>query len=227
MIPSLLTLTLILGQSFPAPGPGKPAYVPPPCTPGACFDDFTGVSGTPLATYNSNWVSSTSTYGIATLQLTTAPGVQLTSGFASGGAKYTGSTVDTSQITIAGSAASIGLFPDVRGVPGTSVGYQVQFSFYSGGNWTNVTFGKNGSGLGTYSITSCGTIVANVPHKLAITATGTSSVVLTATIDGTCVITGPTDSSSPLAAGGRPGFHAAGNGTVADSKITKWCDYLC
>jgi hypothetical protein len=134
---------------------------------------------------------------------------------------YSGSTSDTSQITLAASSTTIAYekLACVRtssGVPGYCVG----FSAASSGNYTACYVMKNFRFLG-YG--SCGTIPATVSHTLQLTASGTSAVTLSIYVDGVAKGT-VTDSSSPLTLAG-PGFGLIGDGTAADSTITTWQDY--
>jgi hypothetical protein len=184
---------------------------------GSCFDVFAGASATPLPTYNSRWVLAAGTNSIYTTGVDSAQ----VSGTASAVYYYTGSTSDTSQITVAASSTTINYekLACVRVSSGIS-GYCVGFSAASSGNYTNCYVMKNFKYLGGGS---CGTISATASHTLGLVASGTSTVTLSVYVDG--VLKGTlTDSSSPNTITGS-GFGLQGDGTPADSTVNEWQDY--
>ncbi|MGA3161761.1 MAG: chitobiase/beta-hexosaminidase C-terminal domain-containing protein [Terracidiphilus sp.] len=184
---------------------------------GSCFDVFAGASGTLLPTYNSKWVLAAGTNAIYTTGVDSAQ----ISGSTSAVYYYTGSTSDTSQITVAASSTTINYekLACVRVSSGVS-GYCLGFSAVSSGNYTNCYVMKNFKYLGGGS---CGTISATATHTLGLVASGTSTVTLSVYVDG--VLKGTmTDSSSPNTVAGS-GFGLLGDGTPADSTVNAWQDY--
>jgi hypothetical protein len=184
---------------------------------GSCVDNFTGASGTLLPTYNSKWVLASGTNAIYT---TGANSAQI-SGTASAVYYYTGSTSDTSQITVAASSTTINYEKlACARVSSGIAGYCVGFSAVSSGNYTNCYVMKNFKYLGGGS---CGTIPATASHTLGLVASGVTTVSLSVYVDG--VLKGTlTDSSSPNTIAGS-GFGLLGDGTPADSTVNEWQDY--
>lgn len=179
-------------------------------------DSFTGADGTLLATHDTNW---TQGQLIANLALSgNACGVN--DKYKTVAAYYATSTADSSQITIKamGSSATISKSPAVR-MAGTARGYTL-LPLISSGIITRFAFQKNGTTIG-YS-TSGLSYPVTADHTLQITASGTSTVVLTAFIDGTN-IGSYNDSSSPITSGS-PGFYIDGGLVLSDTLIDDWTD---
>jgi len=184
---------------------------------GSCVDNFTGASGTLLPAYNSEWVLAAGTNSI----YTTGSNSAQISGTAGAVYYYSASTSDTSQITVAPSSITVNYekLACVRVSSGAS-GYCVGFSAVSSGNYSTCYVMKNFKFLGGGG---CGSISATVSHTLRIVASGSSTVSLSVYVDGTLQGT-LTDSSSPITKAGS-GFGLQGDGTPADSTVTKWQDY--
>jgi hypothetical protein len=184
---------------------------------GSCSDNFTGTSGTLLSAYDSRWTLAAGTNSIST---TGSNSAQI-SGTASAVYSYTGSTSDTSQITVAPSSTTIGYekLACVRVSSGIA-GYCVGFSAVSSGNYANCYVVKNMKYLGGGS---CGTVSATATHTLGLVASGTNPVSLSVYLDGVLQRT-ITDASSPYTVSGS-GFGLQGDGTPADSTVTEWQDY--
>jgi hypothetical protein len=184
---------------------------------GSCFDAFTGSSGTTLTSYNSAWVLAGGTNAVYT---TGSDSAQVSS-YSSSIYYYTGSTSDTSQITVSPSSTTIGYarLACVRvsaGVPGYCVG----FSAVSSGTYNACYVMKNFHFLGGVS---CSAIPATTSHTLRLSASGSSTVTLSIYVDG--ILEGTVaDSSSPYTVAGS-GFGLQGDGTPADSAVTRWQDY--
>jgi hypothetical protein len=184
---------------------------------GSCFDVFAGASATLLPAYNSKWVLAVGTNSIYTTGVDSAQ----VSGSAYAVYYYTGSTSDTSQITVAPSSTTINYekLACVRVSAGVG-GYCVGFSAVSSGNYTACYVMKNFKYLGNGS---CGTVSATATHTLGLVASGASTVTLSVYVDG--VLEGTmTDSSSPITVAGS-GFGLEGDGTPADSTVNEWQDY--
>ena len=184
---------------------------------GSCVDNFTGASGTSLATYNPAWVQVT---GSGTAHTTGSDSAEIAGSY-SAIYYYSGSTSNISQIVVAPSSAtrSYEKMACVRSSSGVD-GYCVGFSAVSSGNYTACYVMKSYTYLASGS---CGTVSATASHTLRLVASGTSPVALTVYVDGVQKAT-VTDSSSPYASG-RPGFGIQGDGTPADSDVSEWQDY--
>jgi hypothetical protein len=184
---------------------------------GSCVDNFTGASGTSLATYNPAWVQVT---GSGTAHTTGSDSAEIAGSY-SAIYYYSGSTSNISQIVVAPSSAtrSYEKMACVRSSSGVD-GYCVGFSAVSSGNYTACYVMKSYTYLASGS---CGTVSATASHTLRLVASGTSPVALTVYVDGVQKAT-VTDSSSPYASGS-PGFGIQGDGTPADSNVTEWQDY--
>jgi hypothetical protein len=185
---------------------------------GSCFDTFAGSSATLLPTYNSRWVLAAGTNSISTTGVDSAQ----ISGSAVAEYYYSGSTSDTSQITVAPSNTTIyySKLACVR-VSAGILGYCVGFNPVSSGNYTLCYVMKNFKYMG---VVSCGTVSASVTHTLGLVTSGASPVTLSVYVDG--VLKGAvTDSSaSPYTVAGS-GFGLEGDGTPADSTVNEWQDY--
>lgn len=201
---------------FPLPGPTQ--YVAATDCTGSCSDSFGGTSGTLLATHDPRWSGSNVGY----CSLSGSSTVQTTTSYATCSAIYRGSTSDVSQIVANGFTG--GNTPTnkcvvLRSDSGNSTSYRVCLGTASGGNWTRCIFYKNATQLAYASISSS----QSTDHVLKAVASGTSSVTLTAYIDGTLSGTA-TDSSSALTSG-YPGFFVTGNGTTANNQMSAWQDH--
>jgi hypothetical protein len=184
---------------------------------GSCVDNFTGTSGTSLATYNPAWVQVT---GSGTAHTTGSDSAEIAGSY-SAIYYYSGSASNISQIVVAPSSTtrSYEKMACVRSSSGVD-GYCVGFSAVSNGNYTACYVMKSYTYLASGS---CGTVSATASHTLRLVASGTSPVALTVYVDGVQKAT-VTDSSSPYASGS-PGFGIQGDGTPADSNVTEWQDY--
>lgn len=186
------------------------------CVSGSCSDNFSGSSGTPLATHNSAWTDAypASGYVVANLQLTGSSTVEVTSAFGTGGAIYSTSTSDTSQAVYkAYSDYSIFKAACVRITPGTTSGY----CFYEQSTTSGIVT-KNGS----FATGMAFSLPSGSDHTVKVSASGTTTVIVTVTVDGGSPQTW-TDTSSPLAAG-HPGIEAGAGSTIADTQLGAWQD---
>ena len=184
---------------------------------GSCSDSFTGASGTSLPAYNSKWVL---VMGNSPIYTTGSNSAEIAgSGIAE--YYYSGSSSDTSQITVAPSSTTIYYekLACVRVSPGVP-GYCVGFSPVSGGNYSTCYIMKD---FGYKAGGGCAAISASVSHTLRLVASGTTTVTLSVYVDGVLQGTA-TDSSSPHTVAGS-GFGLQGDGTAADSAVSEWQDY--
>lgn len=182
-------------------------------------DNFAGTNGTALASHDANWSSIDGTFTVANLKIDTNQCQIANNNYNSAGAYYNSSSADLSQLLCkAQTSAGTGLkYVTVRA--GTSAkGYALYLSAPSGGNWTRANLYKNGAFLANVTVS----IPTTADHTLKITASGTSSVLITGYVDGVSTIT-YTDSSSPLASN-HPGFYVSGNGVAADNYVDDWTD---
>jgi hypothetical protein len=184
---------------------------------GSCSDSFTGASGTSLPAYNSKWVL---VMGNSPIYTTGSNSAEIAgSGIAE--YYYSGSSSDTSQITVAPSSTTIYYekLACVRVSPGVP-GYCVGFSPVSGGNYSTCYIMKD---FGYKAGGGCAAVSASASHTLRLVASGTTTVTLSVYVDGVLQGTA-TDSSSPHTVAGS-GFGLQGDGTAADSAVSEWQDY--
>ena len=206
------------GQGM-GPGPGVKAY----STPSGYSDSFTNTNDTPLATHNSNWTNANGTFVVSNFEITNNTAT-ITGDWAIAGAMHSSSTSDTSQVVVkalTNTSQPINRYVGVR-MNGTSLGYNVYLSNFSGGVWGNLGARKDTAGLGV-ACTGFG-ISAGADHTMRVVASGTSTVTINVYIDGggspACSWT---DSSSTITSG-HPGFFAVGNGTTGNGSFDNWTD---
>lgn len=185
----------------------------------AASDSCTDADGTALATHDANWTQVNSTYAVANLKIASNK-CTTTSNFAQGSAYYNASSVDTSQIVMkaATSAISGAKFVAVR-MGSSQFGYSAAFATASGGNWTVMVIRKNNSFYTSIS----GSWAMASDHTVKITVSGTSTVTINVTVDGTDIGSISSDSSSPIGSG-HPGFYETGGGTAGDQDYDDWTD---
>lgn len=184
---------------------------------GSASDTFAGSASTPLATHSACWTTANATAGwvVTNLVLSGSNTVQLSSAFAQGGAIYSSSTSDISQAVYkAFSDYSHFKAACVRITPGTHSGY----CFNEQSTTSGVVTKDGGFGTGMSF-----TLPSGSDHTIKISATGTSSVIISVTVDGG-VPQNWTDASSPLPAG-HPGIEMQGNGTISFSQLGTWQDH--
>lgn len=216
----IFMLLLLMGQSpLFVHGNRTIAFVPT-CVSGACSDSFVGTSGTTLNTHDTNWKDYDPSLPASNIALSGSGSAHCCSdgnGFHMGGGYYNSSTSDTSQLVILPyTDGAVAKSPCVRG-SGTP-GYCAGFSNANAGNWTKVTF----SGTGSF-ITIEGSWSQSINHTVKITASGTGTVGLTVTVDGTSLGTF-TDTGSTLNTG-HPGFYISGDGNDVDNYVGPWQDH--
>jgi hypothetical protein len=190
---------------------------------GGNSDNFNGSNGTNLSTHNANWGAMNATCTVNSFVIQSNL-LNLSGVFACGGALYTTSSSDISQVVVsaASTSAAINKSVCVRGANGgsSSRGYCVNFAAVTGANYTQIKITKNGTffavhtGL-TYAFAS--------DHTLRIVVSGTTTVSIQAYVDTTLIST-DSDSSSPLGAG-NPGISVGGDGTAADNNLGPWQDF--
>lgn len=180
-------------------------------------DAFTGDDGTALATHDENW-KSMSGYDVAYSELQGGL-CQATANWMQQGAYYDGSTENRSKITAKGvSTTGYTKSPHVRAGAATK-GYSFVL-VPSGSNWVGVAIYKNGTYAAEGGLFS---IPISEDVDLEITAPGTSTVTVTAYVNGTSRLSWD-DSSSPIGTG-HPGFSvAAGSGDKTQTTIDTWTD---
>jgi hypothetical protein len=194
-----------------------------PAVPGATYDTFAGTSGTAMATYNSCWVNLTSSYVVANENLNGSN--QVTNTVYLGGGAYTGDTSSTAQMIIGpNTVVNTAKYVCVRSNPGTAAGYCAGNNSWNSTSTTSIELLKNGGFLA--GITGCPTMnQQTTSYAVAIVAIGTSSVLLTAYVNGTACTGTYTDSSSAIASGtvGFYTYYQVGSLTA----MGKFCDYFC
>lgn len=187
----------------------------------AASDSCTDTDGTALATHDANWVSMDATRVVGNLQINSNQ-CRGTGAFSTGGAMYSTSTVDTSQILVLAYSDS-SLLKNVCVRAGTGAGadksgYCIRLNTIVGANWTAVTSIKNGAFFGGASGFTAATAS---DHTLKITVTGAGTVTIHYFVDA--VEIGSDTDASPLAAG-NPGFFELGNGNQATTNFDDWTD---
>ncbi|MBI5530207.1 MAG: hypothetical protein HY918_01775 [Candidatus Doudnabacteria bacterium] len=182
-------------------------------------DSFTGNNGTSLSSHDSNWVSPDPAYLVSGLELNNNQ-VRTTADWAITGAMYNSSNSDTSQIVIKNTVLKSRYVCARMGLgSGKKTGYCANFASISGSNWTSVSISKNKNWLTSFSFSTPQTS----DHTLKIVVSGTSSAAISVYSDET-LVGSFTDSSSPLGAGGHPGFIVEGGGVQADTLFDDWSD---
>lgn len=226
-------LSLVLWQAVPAQAQislisalfmGTPKAAA--CVSGSCSDNFVGPASQLLATHNNFWVSISSSNPVSNLALTGSGSVQVSgSPWNTAGAVFAYSSSDTAQITF--KAAPFGTIDldrrvCVRAVPNVTDGYCFQLGYQSGtvSGWDRVVIRKSGAGVAEGSSTGW---LYNADHTLRIVASGTTTVTVTAYVDG--VVAGTyTDTTSPLGPGS-PGFILIGQGHIEDLIAAQFQDF--
>lgn len=193
------------------------------CTSGAYSDTFTGSSGVLLTAYNPIYVAVDGSYPVSTLRLSGSSSVRTNSPFDNGGALVSCSTSDTFQMDIVGAPTitnNTSKYIAVRGTSGAHRGYSIAFCYSSGANWDSLCIFKDA------------TLIQQGPHvgydptqtyTLKITASGSTSTLITGYINGVSTVTF-TDTSSPLLSG-NPGWFSNGDGFTADAQFTNAQDF--
>jgi len=217
LLPAVLFAPIIIGTGH------RAVFTPAPsCTSGACQDSFVGVAGTTLNAHDTNWKDYSSGVQASNIALSGSGAAHCCSdgnSFHVGGGYYNSSTSDTSQLVILPyTDGAVAKSPCVRGDGVTTTGYCIGFGNGSAGNWTKVSF----SGTSSFMAID-GSWSQSVNHTLKISASGTGTVGLTVTVDGTSLGTF-TDTGSTKDAG-HPGFYIAGNGNDADNYVGPWQDH--
>lgn len=209
----------VLAQTFPAPGPGKFTYVPPPCTSGSCTDTFSGTAGTALGTYSGYWLTAISPYDLSGFQLGGSNTVRGINGSAFAGAVYSPSTSNISQAVLKANTGPSTRSVNTNMTTGAGRGYAA--AFYSGtGTYPSIALTKNGSGLGSIAINTPYT--ATVDRTVTLRTRGTSPLYIDFFVDGNIIDT-YVDASSPLS-GGNTGITLVGGGAQADTYFGQWWD---
>jgi hypothetical protein len=191
-------------------------------------DTFTGAAETLLATHDANWGNVDAARVVSLLELNGSGAVRVTAAYTEAGecgARYTTSTALVSEVrTIGGAATSTSRVILYVRADGTDSGYQIQVE-NNGTNWNQLVVYKDGvyvapvdsSLVGTYAIANDHTFVWSAQ------ASGANRALLL-TIDGTTEWS-TTDSSSPIARVGNPGFGMTGIATTP-AYITYWTDQV-
>ncbi len=182
---------------------------------GTCSDTFSGSAGTVLSAYSASWVKLSGSDDIHT----DGDGTVSINGWSYASYVYASSTSDLSQITV---NASTTVNPYTRNacVRMSSAGsYCVGFGGVSNGSYVNCYVTKTGQWIGSVSCSPN----AAASHTLSLTASGTSSVSLTVSVDGLKMGV-VTDSVNPLTKPGS-GFMLVGDGTPSNALASAWQDY--
>lgn len=181
-------------------------------------DLFTGVDGTLLATHNPAWGNMGATYLVSNVSI--ASNQARGAVYIFSGARHTTSSSDISQF-VAKSYTTTGTQkrPHVR-ASSTSRGYSFKMGNPSGLNFRNIEIEKDGAYFKECAMPDK---ICTSDHTLKITASGTSSVTITAYVDGEQMCQA-VDSSSPIMSG-NPGFSILGDGVPAGNNIDDWQDY--
>ena len=196
------------------------AAAPPngcPSGSGSCYDTFAGSAGQPLAQYNSTWVRAKGTSdayltGTKSVQI---PGVNYVYYY------YDSSSSDISQILVSPSVGKQSYAREACVRMQKNVGgYCVGFGGVVNGNYNNCYIEKGGLYLGA---ANCGTIPSNVPHTLAVVASGSYPVVLQVYVDG-IPMRAITDVMGVYQKA-RSGFGLLGDGDAVNSDAGTWRDY--
>jgi hypothetical protein len=213
MTPVLL-LFLLMFQSAISPGRGTSAFGGGSDCTGACFDDWTGSAGVPIA--RPPWADMDGSFPASGFLLDGSGGMYI-NGFLIPTAYYTLSTSPISRAVIkAYSDAAVQKRLCVES--STVQGYCVWFGSASGGNWTHLEFARNGTSGTAFT----GTWSQAADHTVCLSFNRTSHD-LNVYVDGV-VATGTFNDSSPLAAG-HPGILGVGNGDNPAQGYGRWQDY--
>lgn len=211
----------VLAQSFPAPGPGKFTYVPPPCVSGTCTDLFSGTAGTALTSYSGYWATAISPYDIANFQLGGSNTLRGTGGSSIAGAVYTPSSSSVSQVVMKAVTGTTTRSVNVNMTTGVGRGYAAAL-FTSGTSYSSFGLSKNGTGIATVNINT--PYSSTVDRTVTIQARGTTPKYIDLFIDGNIIDT-YIDASGTLNSGS-PGITLTGGGAQADTYFGQWWDYF-
>ena len=219
---SLVLPTISTGHTISAPtvSPGAVTILAPSILGAGGSDSFTDADDTALATHDANWGDCGSTYVVANCEII-GNAARGTNAWVTFGGRYTTSSADSSQILESANAdPNAFVFVCVR-ASASSLGYYLRFGGPSGGNWTTVNFWKEGTGYIAVG-SSGGPWSQATAHTLRLTASGTSTVRLTAYVDD--VDCGYYDDASSPLGSGNPGFAGYANGNHANATFDDWTD---
>ena len=187
-------------------------------------DAFTG-SAVALATHNSAWADADASYSVSVLALDGSGHCIPVHAYDDGGARYTSSTSDISQITISARTTSTPYWmgPIVR-ANGTTRGYSLRLYTADGITYTGATVSNGDTTLASADGLSIST---STTHALRLVASGTGTVSVTGYVDGTQVITVsdvPSNTPTPLGPG-NPGFLVSNATAAASQVLDNWQDF--
>jgi hypothetical protein len=183
-------------------------------------DSFDDSDSTPLATHNSEWTSIDGSHVVSNMEINSNV-VETDANWRTYGAYHASSTSDYSQIVFVAQTSANVLRNHAVRAGASQLGYSVSLQEISGSDFTKIALLKNGSFL-AYLDTGL-TVDSASNHTLAVEASGTTTVTITAWLDDVEVSSPYDDSSTPLSSG-HPAFWANETPSAGLARYDDWTD---